>query len=60
LKDVGLGLVVGLAAGFAGARIMPRVRALGHEITPHQKALYGLGVAFGTYALAHAVHGNGL
>jgi NhaP-type Na+/H+ or K+/H+ antiporter len=39
---------------------MPRVRALGHEITPHQKALYGLGVAFGTYALAHALKGNGL
>jgi NhaP-type Na+/H+ or K+/H+ antiporter len=60
LKDVTLGFAIGLAAGYAASRIMPRVRALGHEITPHQKALYGLGVAFGTYALAHALKGNGL
>jgi NhaP-type Na+/H+ or K+/H+ antiporter len=60
LKDVTLGFAIGLAAGYAASRIMPRVRALGHEITPHQKALYGLGVAFGTYALAHALEGNGL
>jgi NhaP-type Na+/H+ or K+/H+ antiporter len=60
IKDVVLGLVCGVVAGAIAARVMPRQRALGHEITPHQKALYGLGVAFATYALAHAVHGNGL
>jgi sodium/hydrogen antiporter len=60
IRDIGLGLVAGLAVGLAAARLMPRHRALGYEITAHQKALYGLGVAFATYALAHAIHGNGL
>ena len=60
IRDVALGLVVGLVAGAIAGRVMPRHVALGHEITAHQKALYGLGVAFGTYALAHAVKGNGL
>jgi NhaP-type Na+/H+ or K+/H+ antiporter len=60
LKDISLGLAVGLAAGFLTSRLMPLHRALGHEISAHQKALYGLGVAFATYSLAHAVEGNGL
>jgi sodium/hydrogen antiporter len=60
LRDVALGLLIGLAAGVLAAYLMPRGRALGYEITPHQKALYALGVAFGTYALARALHGNGL
>ena len=60
LRDVSLGFAVGLAAGYVASRLMPRTRSLGHEVTPHQKALYGLGVAFGTYALAHAAKGNGL
>jgi NhaP-type Na+/H+ or K+/H+ antiporter len=60
IRDLTLGLVVGLAAGWVGARILPRGRALGYEITPRDKELYALGVAFATYALAHAARGNGL
>jgi NhaP-type Na+/H+ or K+/H+ antiporter len=60
LQDVTLGFAIGIAAGLLASRLMPRVRALGFDVSAHQKALYGLGVAFGTYALAHALHGNGL
>jgi NhaP-type Na+/H+ or K+/H+ antiporter len=49
LRDVSLGFAVGLAAGFVAARV-----------TPHEKALYAIGVAFATYGLAHALKGNGL
>jgi sodium/hydrogen antiporter len=60
LEDVGFGLAVGLALGFAAAYLLPRGRALGHEISPRQKSLYALGVAFGTYAVAvKTPHGNG-
>lgn len=52
LQDVGVGLVTGLAVGWLAARLMPRERALGHEISAHQKALYGLGVAFAAYGAA--------
>jgi NhaP-type Na+/H+ or K+/H+ antiporter len=39
---------------------LPRGRALGHEISTRQKALYGLGVAFATYGVAvKTPHGNG-
>ncbi|MFL5894114.1 MAG: cation:proton antiporter [Thermoleophilaceae bacterium] len=60
LRDVTLGFAIGITAGFVASRLLPRALALGHEITPRQKALYALGVAFATYALAHAVKGNGL
>ncbi|HKN93150.1 MAG TPA: sodium:proton antiporter [Thermoleophilaceae bacterium] len=60
LEDVGFGLAVGLVFGLAAARLLPHARALGHEISPRQKALYGLGVAFATYGVAVATpHGNG-
>ena len=60
LEDVGFGLAVGLALGFAAAYLLPRGRALGHEISPRQKSLYALGVAFATYAVAvKTPHGNG-
>ncbi len=60
LQDVGFGLAVGLVFGLAAARLLPHARALGHEISPRQKALYGLGVAFATYGVAVATpHGNG-
>jgi NhaP-type Na+/H+ or K+/H+ antiporter len=60
LQDVTLGFAIGIAAGFVAARLLPRSRSLGWDVTAHQKAMYGLGVAFATYSLAHAVHGNGL
>src|SRR4051795_2681597 len=49
LQDVTIGFAVGIAVGY--------VTALAR---PHEKSLYAIGVAFGTYALAHALNGNGL
>ena len=61
LQDVGIGLATGIVVGLAAARLMPRTHALGGEISPHQKALYALGVAFLAYGLAVLPpHGNGL
>jgi NhaP-type Na+/H+ or K+/H+ antiporter len=60
LEDVGFGLAVGLAFGAAAGYLLPRARALGYEISPRQKSLYALGVAFATYGVAVATpHGNG-
>jgi sodium/hydrogen antiporter len=52
VQDVGVGLVTGLAVAIAASRLMPKARALGYEISAHQKALYALGVAFAAYGLA--------
>jgi sodium/hydrogen antiporter len=52
LQDVTLGFVTGAVVGFAAARLMPRVSALGAEIRPHEKALYALGTAFAAYGIA--------
>jgi NhaP-type Na+/H+ or K+/H+ antiporter len=52
LQDVGIGLATGLVVGAAAAYLMPRARALGYEISAHDKALYAIGVAFGTYGVA--------
>jgi NhaP-type Na+/H+ or K+/H+ antiporter len=49
LQDVTLGFAVGIAAGFIAALAKPA-----------EKSLYALGLAFATYALAHAIQGNGL
>src|SRR3954465_2020737 len=49
LQDVTIGFAVGIAVGFITA-----------FARPHEKSLYAIGVAFGTYALAHALDGNGL
>jgi NhaP-type Na+/H+ or K+/H+ antiporter len=49
LQDVSLGFAVGIAVGFLMS--FPR---------PDEKSLYAIGVAFATYALAHALNGNGL
>jgi sodium/hydrogen antiporter len=49
LQDVTLGFGVGIAVGYAMSFLQPA-----------EKSLYAIGVAFGTYALAHALHGNGL
>lgn len=60
LQDVILGFAIGIAAGFVAARVMARSAGLRWEVSPHDKAMYALGVAFATYALAHALEGNGL
>jgi NhaP-type Na+/H+ or K+/H+ antiporter len=61
LQDVTIGFATGLVVGYAASRLMPRSRALGSEISPDQKALYALGVAFLAYGLAVLPpHGNGL
>jgi NhaP-type Na+/H+ or K+/H+ antiporter len=52
LQDVLVGLLSGLAVAFVASRLVPRGRALGHAISSHQKALYGLGVAFTAYGTA--------
>jgi NhaP-type Na+/H+ or K+/H+ antiporter len=61
LQDVSVGAVTGVVIGYAGAKLMPRSRALGMEISPHQKALYALGLAFVAYGVAVLQpEGNGL
>ncbi len=53
LQDVGLGLAYGLLCGFVGSLLMPE-RQDDHPDLPipaHQRALYGLGLAFATYGL---------
>jgi NhaP-type Na+/H+ or K+/H+ antiporter len=52
LQDVFVGLATGLGVAFVAARVMPRDLGLGHEIAAHQKALYGLAVAFVAYGAA--------
>lgn len=52
LQDIGAGLATGLVVAFLASRLMPRKTALGQEISPHQKALYALGVAFAAYGVA--------
>jgi NhaP-type Na+/H+ or K+/H+ antiporter len=60
LQDIGVGLLTGLVVAAAGSWLLPRGHALGHEISPQQKSLYALGVAFGAYGIAVAEpHGNG-
>jgi sodium/hydrogen antiporter len=61
LQDVIVGLATGLLVAFVASRLMPGGRALGHEISKHQKALYALGVAFTAYGIATLPpEGNGL
>jgi NhaP-type Na+/H+ or K+/H+ antiporter len=61
LEDVSVGLATGALVGFLSARLMPRTRALGAEISSHQKSLYALGVAFAAYGAAVLPpEGNGL
>jgi NhaP-type Na+/H+ or K+/H+ antiporter len=49
VQDVTIGFAVGIAAGFVASFARPADRSL-----------YALGLAFATYALAHALGGNGL
>jgi NhaP-type Na+/H+ or K+/H+ antiporter len=61
IEDVLIGLAVGMAVGYVASRLMRSGNALGHEITPHQKSLYALGVAFAAYGTAVLLpNGNGL
>ncbi len=61
VQDLAVGLAAGALVGFAAARLMPERRALGTEISPHQKSLYGLGAAFAAYGVAVLPpEGNGL
>ncbi len=60
LENVGFGLAIGLACGLLASVLLPRGSGLEEGIPPHQRALYALGVAFGSYALAVAApKGNG-
>jgi NhaP-type Na+/H+ or K+/H+ antiporter len=62
LQDVGLGFAFGLLCGLIGSLLMPRSGQQDSEepIPAHQKALYGLGLAFATYGLTVLPpHGNG-
>ena len=61
VQDLAVGFAAGALVGFAAARLMPERRALGGEISPHQKALYALGVALAAYGVAVLPpEGNGL
>jgi NhaP-type Na+/H+ or K+/H+ antiporter len=52
LQDVGVGAATGLLVALVASRLMPRHTGLGQEISPHQKALYGLAVALVAYGAA--------
>jgi NhaP-type Na+/H+ or K+/H+ antiporter len=61
LQDLSIGFATGLIVGYVASRAMPRTHALRTEISPHQKALFALGVAFVAYGLAVLPpNGNGL
>jgi NhaP-type Na+/H+ or K+/H+ antiporter len=61
LQDVGLGFAFGLVCGLVGSLLMPAGgERLDRPIPAHQKALYGLGLAFATYGVTVLPpHGNG-
>jgi NhaP-type Na+/H+ or K+/H+ antiporter len=62
LQDIGFGLTFGIACGLVGSLLLPREAAhdQGETIPDHQRALYGLGLAFATYGLTVLPpHGNG-
>ena len=59
IQDIGLGLVFGLVCGLVGSLLLPRAEGE-HSIPEHQRALFGLGLAFATYGVAVLPpHGNG-
>ena len=61
LQDVLVGLATGVLVAFVASRLMPGGRALGDEISRHQKALYAIGVVFTAYGIATLPpEGNGL
>jgi sodium/hydrogen antiporter len=52
IQDVGLGFLTGIVVAFVASKLMPRARALGHEVSPHQTSMYALGFAFAAYGAA--------
>lgn len=61
IEDLALGFGVGLVVGFAAAWLAPRNARLSQDIPGHQRSLFALGAAFGTYGLAVLTpSGNGL
>jgi NhaP-type Na+/H+ or K+/H+ antiporter len=62
LQDIGFGFAFGIACGLLGSVLMPhgQLSDEGETIPDHQRALYGLGLAFATYGLTVLPpHGNG-
>ncbi len=60
LQDIGLGLAYGVVCGLIGSLLLPRKRDSPRAIPDHQRALYGLGLAFATYgATVLSPRGNG-
>jgi NhaP-type Na+/H+ or K+/H+ antiporter len=62
LQDIGLGFAFGVACGLVGSLLMPSEERERRDrpIPSHQKALYGLGLAFATYGVTVLPpHGNG-
>lgn len=62
LRDIGLGLLCGLALGWIASLLLPSVPPDSpvHPIPAHQKSLYALGVGLGTYGVTVlGPHGNG-
>ena len=56
IQDIGLGVVFGLGCALIASVLLPR-----KGIPDHQRALYGLGVAFVTYGVTTLPpHGNGV
>ena len=61
LQDVTIGFATGMLVGYVASFVMPRGRALGVEVSAHQKAMFALGVAFAAYGVATMPpEGNGL
>jgi sodium/hydrogen antiporter len=61
LQDVFVGLATGIVVAFVASRLMPRGEESDEGVVAHQKALFGLGVAFTCYGVAALPPaGNGL
>ena len=59
LEDVSIGIAAGFAIGMLAGILLPREDQLREVIPGHQRVLFALGVAFGTYgAIAYLDHGN--
>jgi NhaP-type Na+/H+ or K+/H+ antiporter len=56
LQDVSLGFALGIGLGVLAGWLMPKGS---DDIPAHQQSLYALGVAFATYGVSAATHGNG-